>query len=451
VFGRGASNPLYPVTLGLLLLFAIAVALHAEMFRLRPATGHLTRFYLAMSIGGMLGGLFCAIVAPLVFDWAYEYPLLILGAAVLVPQIPLVPWLKSQETLLKIALPAMAVLLAIAVYMMRMYGFDSRMILVGSILISLVALACLGRPFAFAYCLLALMVSYDNRGVLSTSVEGGRTRSYFGIYEVYERPDDFGRPVRVLTHGTTLHGKQNLTPGLEQVPTTYYAARSGVGLAMTAADSMFGPRPRIGVVGLGSGTLSCFARPNQAWTFFEIDPAMVEVARNQFTFLRGCAPQARIVLGDARLSLAQQPANSIDILAVDAFSSDAVPMHLLTHEALQVYGGAVQQNGIVLFHISNRYLDLRPVIAALAQRNGWSAAILEYMPTPEEEEQNATISVWIAVSRNRDTLNRLAELSGRDSTAWRVLEPRPGFSAWTDDHASILPILNFDSFWPRGE
>ncbi len=446
VLHRGTSNPLYPVTLGLLLLFAIAVALHAEMFRLRPAAGHLTRFYLAMSVGGMLGGLFCAIVAPLLFDWAYEYPLLILGAALLVPQTPLVPWPKGQEWLMRLFLPTATILLAVAVYMMRLQGRSQQLILVGSVLISLAALASLGRRRAFAIGLLALMVSYDNHGVLSTTIEGGRTRSYFGIYEVYERPDG---SARVLTHGTTLHGIQNLDPALEREPTSYYARRSGVGIALSNADTLYGAHPRIGVVGLGSGTLSCYAFPNQSWTFFEIDPAMVEVARNRFTFLNRCAPQARIVLGDARLSLSRQPPNSIDVLAVDAFSSDAVPMHLLTREALQVYGRAVQPDGIVLFHISNRYLDLRPVIAQLAQDSGWHAAMLEYMPTDAEEAQNVTISVWVAMSRNRDMLDRLAQYSGADSAAWRTLPPRPGFTGWTDDYASILPILNFDSFLPR--
>ncbi len=458
VFGRGTENPLYPVTLGLLLLFAIAVALHGEMFRLRPAAGHLTRFYLAMSVGGMLGGLFCAIIAPLVFDWAYEYPLLVLGAALLVPQFPLVPWVKGLETLMRIALPLMAVLLATAVYMIRVGALEQgsvlaspQMVLTGSILISLVALACLGRRISFAICLLALMVSYDDRKILKTTfVDHGRTRSYFGIYEVYNRADG---SARVLTHGTTLHGIQNLDPATALEPTSYYARRSGVGLALTAADTMFGPRPRIGVVGLGSGTLSCYAQPNQSWTFFEIDPAMVEVARNRFTFLPRCAPRARIVLGDARLSLrdpGRVPDNSIDILAVDAFSSDAVPMHLLTHEALRDYGRAVQPNGIVLFHISNRYLDLQPVIAELAQSSHWEAAILVYQPTEDELAQNATISVWIALSRNRGTLEHLAQLSGPDAVAWHTLEPRPGFAGWTDDHASILPILNFDSLLPSG-
>jgi len=479
VFGSGAEKPLYPVTLGLLLLFAIAVALHGEMFGLRPAAGHLTRFYLAMSVGGALGGLFCAIVAPLVFDWSYEYPLLVLGAALLVPQIPLVPWVKGQEWLMRLALPAMAILLAVAVYMMRARGFSSQLILIGSILISLLALACLGRRVAFVVCLLALMVSYDDRGVLQTSVTGGRTRSYFGIYEVYNRVDG---SARVLTHGTTLHGIQNLMPGMETIPTTYYAPNSGVGLAFGAAELLYPQHPpRLGVVGLGSGTLACYAdgRPNRRWVFFEIDPDMERVARNQFSFLSRCRPtplfpNQLILFGDARLTIRNRmPANSLDMLAVDAFSSDAVPMHLLTREALRDYGRVLQPDGIILFHISNRFLDLRPVIADLATREGWAATMMQYQPTPAEERQNATVSVWIAMSRNplkiielidqsnavidrlqaqdqADVQRGLADADSLVRSRWTAVDLRPGFTGWTDDYASILPILNFGSFLPRG-
>jgi SAM-dependent methyltransferase len=443
-FSDGSRTPLFSVTLGLVLLLAIAVALHSEMFRLRPAVGHLTHFYLAMSFGGMLGGLFCAIVAPLLFDWAYEYPLLILAAALLVPQFSLVPSPKGLDRLLTFGLPVIAFLLSYAVEA-GMFGRTELSAMAGRILVSLVALARLGRPWSFAACLAALMLSYGGWATIALSTQDARTRSYFGIYEVSTRYDG---TARILTHGTTLHGIQNLEPGLETVPTSYYARRSGVGLALTSADAMFGAHPRIGVVGLGSGTLSCYARPNQSWTFFEIDPAMVEVARNRFTFLSQCAPQVRIVLGDARLSLQRQPANSLDILAVDAFSSDAVPMHLLTREALQVYGRAVQPGGIVLFHISNRYLDLKPVIADLAAREGWTAAMMGYVPDDEEEVLNATVSVWIALSRNPAMIERLQALSGADSIYWESVEPQPGFAGWSDDHASILPIINFGSMWP---
>jgi SAM-dependent methyltransferase len=444
-FSDGTRSPFFSVTLGLILLLVVAVALHSELFRRRPAVGHLTQFYLAMSVGGLVGGVFCAIIAPLLFDWAYEHPLLILAAAMLVPQSPLVPWPPALRKMLSFALPAIALLISFGTDAGR-FGHAPWIIMAGSIVVSLLALACLGRRWAFAAGLAALMLSYGGWTTLVRSTQGVRTRSYFGIYEVSERPD---HSARVLTHGTTLHGIQNLRPGLERVPTSYYARRSGVGLTLTNADAMYGAHPRIGVVGLGAGTLACYARPNQAWTFFEIDPAMVQVARTRFSFLSRCAPQVRIVLGDARLSLARQPRNSLDILAVDAFSSDAVPMHLLTREALNVYGQAVQPHGIVLFHISNRYLDLKPVIADIAARDGWTATMLQYVPEEEEEVLNATISVWIALSRDPATINRLVALSGDDSIYWEVVEPRPGFAGWSDDHASILPIINFRSMWPR--
>ena len=444
-FSSGSQNPFFSATLGLFLLFVIAVALHSELFSLRPSVGHLTRFYLAMSFGGMLGGLFCAIVAPLLFDWAYEHPLLVLAAAVLVPQYELVPWPRRLFWVLAIGLPILA--LAVSLLAERgIFGSNPATSMAGSIVVSLLALACLGRRWSFAVALAALMLSYGGWSTLQRSGTGDRTRSYFGIYEVSRRYDN---TAQVLTHGTTLHGIQNLEPGLETVPTTYYARRSGVGLTLTNANALFGAHPRIGVVGLGSGTLACYAQPNQSWTFFEIDPAMVRVARDRFSFLSRCAPQVRIVLGDARLSLRRQPSNSIDVLAVDAFSSDAVPMHLITREALGVYGQAVQHDGIVLFHISNRYLDLRPVVADIAQREGWTSAMLEYVPTEDEEVLNATLSVWIALSRNPATIDRLVQLSGADSMNWTVLETQPGFSGWSDDHASILPIINYRALMPR--
>lgn len=444
-FSDGSRSPFFSASLGLLLLFAVAVALHAEMFRLRPDVGHLTRFYLAMSFGGMLGGLFCAIVAPLVFDWAYEHPLLILAAALLVPQRPLLPWPAASARLFAIALPAMAIALSLTkeIYFAGSVGLPA---ILFSVTLSLVALTCLGRPVPFTVSLAALMLSYGGWGTLAESTGDTRTRSYFGIYQVSERRDG---SARVLTHGTTLHGIQNLR-GQETEPTSYYARRSGVGLAFANASALYGADARLGVIGLGSGTLSCYAEPGQRWTFYEIDPAMAEVARTRFTFLNQCKPDARIVLGDARLTLAQAPPNSLDLLAVDAFSSDAVPTHLLTREALAVYGRAVQPSGIILFHISNRYLDLRPVIADLAADGGWTTAMLQYVPTEEEEAQNATVSVWIAMSRDAEAIDRLVALSGEESMYWEVLEGQEGFPGWTDNFASILSIINRPSWWPLG-
>jgi hypothetical protein len=460
-FSTGTRDPFFSATLGLLLLFAAAVALHGEMFRLRPAVGHLTRFYLAMSFGGMLGGLFCAIFAPLVFDWAYEHPILIVMAALLVPQTALLPWPKRLLAVLTLALPLAAFILS---FITEAFLYDWTNAVApgsgrvattfGSIVISLLALACVGRPIPFALSLLALMLSYGGWSTLVQSTQDVRTRSYFGIYQVNTRRNlETGEPYALaLTHGTTLHGIQNLIAGTETVPTSYYARRSAVGHVLANAPQIYGPSARIGVVGLGTGTLSCYRQPGQTWRIFEIDPAMVNIARTRFSFLSRCAPDAQIIVGDARVRLAEQPANSLDVLAVDAFSSDAVPMHLLTHEALQVYGRAVQRDGIVLFHISNRYLNLRPVVADLAERGGWQAALLEYVPNEDEELMNATISVWIALSRNPAALDRVVRLSGDDSMEWRVLRRTPGFAGWSDDYASILPILQLPALpWQSGE
>ena len=424
----------------------MAVALHGEMFRLRPSVGHLTKFYLAMSFGGMLGGLFCAIVAPLIFDWAYEHPLLILLAALLVPQSPLLPWSKRLTPLLGALIPTLAIILSFATER-GWLGLGPGAAMLGSVFVSLLALACLGRRVPFMVALAALMLSYGGWSTLARSGGDSRTRSYFGIYEVYDRQAPLP-PARVLTHGTTLHGIQNLTPGLETVPTSYYARRSGIGLTLTNANTIFGRSARIGFVGLGTGTLSCYHQAGQNWTIYEIDPQMWRwraAASASSAAARRCADRARRRPDQParahRAQFARHPRGR-------CLHLDAVPMHLLTREALAEYGRAVQRDGIVLFHISNRYLDLKPVVADIAASGGWASAMMVYQPTPEEADLNATISVWIALSRNPEALRRLIEASGEDGPNWEALDPTPGFSGWTDDHASILPILNYPSWVP---
>ena len=442
----GSSHPLFSATLGLSLLFVVAVTLHGEMYRLRPGADRLTGFYLAMSIGGMLGGFFCAILAPLVFDWAYEHPLLILGAALLIPQRPLLPVLgrlwndPTSGPRLARLLPLAAIALSMLAGTPSTQQLSEHLPLALSILIALLALASIGRAWVFALCLAALMMSFGGWSIAKLSLGDARTRSYFGIYQVGDRPDG---SARTLTHGTTMHGIQNLGPGRETEPTSYYGRRSGVGLAMSVAEPLFGPGAAMGVVGLGTGTLACYAKPGQDWRFFEIDPAMVQLARNsgRFSFLRRCAPTAQMIVGDARLTLNEQPAGHFDMLAIDAFSSDSIPIHLLTKEAIAVYGRALKPDGILLIHISNRYLDLRPVLAEAARSGGWSAAVRDYHPTSEEQGRNVTVSVWVAMSRNEGMLNKMIVESGENLTGWEDLEPRPGFSGWTDDYATILPLL----------
>lgn len=445
-FSDGSNQPFFTATLGLVLLFAIAVALHAELYRTRPHAGRLTGFYLAMSIGGVLGGLFCAILAPTLFDWAYEHPLLILAAAVLIPASPFVPGVERLPAAIRAGLVLLALLLSYAAHRRLWPWLDDQWALALAVAISVIAVILIGRRVLFALALAALMLSYGGWRKLEESAEGLRTRSYFGVYSVGTRYDP---PARVLTHGTTMHGIQNLGAGHETQPTSYYARRSGVGQALAAADFLFGEEARIGVVGLGTGTLSCYKKPGQHWRFYEIDPAIVRIASDpsRFTFLSRCAPDARMVLGDARLSIAEEPANSLDLLAVDAFSSDAVPMHLLTREAIEVYGRALKPDGLLLVHISNRYLDLEPVLAEAAESLGWHGAVYEYVPDEEERGDNITISVWIALTRDPDQLLALHVASRDDAHLWMPLRRRPGFAGWSDDYASILPLLEDWRSW----
>ncbi|HEY0113068.1 MAG TPA: fused MFS/spermidine synthase [Allosphingosinicella sp.] len=445
-FSDGSNHPFFTATLGLVLLFFVAVALHGELYRLRPEAEHLTAFYLAMAFGGLLGGVFCAILAPTLFDWAYEHPILILAAACLLPQSSILPWTSRFSPAVRLALLVAALLASWAVDM-RKGPFDvNDTALIGSIIISFVALLFIGWRVAFTIGLAALMLSYGGWRKLDESRDGIRTRSYFGIYTVTtgDRP-----PVRNLTHGTTLHGVQSLVPGREAQPVSYYAPNSGIGYAFSALRLFHDPTASVGVVGLGTGTLSCYAMSEQKWRFFEIDPAMRRIATDpsRFSFLARCAPRAEIVIGDARLSLARQPAGSLDLLAVDAFSSDAIPIHLLTREALQLYRRVLKPEGLLLIHISNRYLDLEPVLAAAAQRDGWHAAVFDYTPTVEEQARNMTSSIWVAMTKDRDALLTLKIASAEDAHRWRTLVGRPGFAGWTDDYSSILAVLEDWRAW----
>jgi spermidine synthase len=203
------------------------------------------------------------------------------------------------------------------------------------------------------------------------------------------------------------------------------------------------PTSRVGVVGLGAGTLACYARPGQDWRFYEIDPAIATIAedRKRFTFLSRCLPHAPIIIGDARLSLTQAPVGGLDLLVIDAFSSDSVPMHLLTREAFAVYQRALAPGGLLMIHISNRYIRLEPVLAGAAEAGGWATSLRDYQATPDDVAHNRATSLWVAMSHDPVALARLTTSSAAEGNPWRPLRLRRGFNAWSDDHASILPLL----------
>jgi spermidine synthase len=298
----------------------------------------------------------------------------------------------------------------------------------------------IGRPLIFTWCLAMLMLALGGWQQIDIStIDKARQRSFFGVYTVQ---NSHSAQVRKLLHGTTLHGAQSLVAAKSHMPLTYYAPGSGVGLAMQAAPSLFGPKARVGVIGLGTGSLTCYATPTEDWTIFEIDPLMVELAtdRQVFSFVSQCKPDVRIVVGDARLKLAEEPADRFDVLVVDAFSSDAIPLHLLTREAFGNYRRALAPGGVLLVHISNRFLDLEPVVAALASDMGISARGYAYRPSPEEQGESYNASIWIALTDDDAAMTRFTESTGH-SEGWLPLRGREGFPAWTDGFASVLPVL----------
>ncbi|MBU6166934.1 MAG: fused MFS/spermidine synthase [Alphaproteobacteria bacterium] len=381
--GKGPGVSVALALAGLILLLVITLALHGTLALERPPAAGLTSFYLWLSVGGAVGGLFCALLAPMLFSWPWEHPLLLLLAAALLP-LPGPGWLRRWGVLLLLGL---------------------------------------------------LMAGLGGADRLRAVLAGQHTRSFFGVYSVRDTGG-----LRFLRHGTTLHGVQSLSPRLAREPMTYYVPGSGVGLAMKAAPRLFGPAARIGVVGLGAGTLACYAQGPQRWSLYEIDPAVVAIARRDFTYLKNCTPTARMVVGDARLTLQAEAPASLDLLAVDAFSSDSIPLHMMTREAMAVYGRVLAPDGLLLIHISNRFLDLEPVVAALAGAGGWQARMLHYesLEPPQAGVVRAR-SLWVALSRDPARLASLTAAGG----GWRPLRADPGLPVWSDDFASLLPVLRW--------
>jgi spermidine synthase len=440
VFQAG-NGPVVGVVLaiaGLLLLLVLTVALHGTLALERPPASGLTSFYVWMSVGGALGGLFCALVAPLLFSWPWEHPLLLLAAALLLKGEPRSA-LPERRVVAILMLGAMA-LLALAVGSRFFTAPLTPKLLPGpataGALAAMLLLAWLtiGRRWLFTAMLALGMFALGGGAQLAKVLAGLHQRSFFGVYTVEDRKAD---GMRWLMHGTTLHGAQSLDPARARRMMTYYVPESGIGRAMTAAPALFGRQARIGVVGLGAGTLACYARPGQHWTFFEIDPVVVEIARQDFTYLAACAPDAAMITGDARLTLQAEAAARFDLLAVDAFSSDSIPLHLMTLEALGIYGRALAPDGLLLIHISNRFLDLEPVLARMAQAGGWQSARLTYVPTGPVAGTLQARSIWIALSRRPERLAQLRAAGGD----WQNLRREPGTPLWRDDFASVLPAL----------
>jgi hypothetical protein len=437
-----SSGGMVAALASMILLLSVAISLHSRLYELRPAADQLTAFYLAMSLGGALGGAFAALLAPALFDWVWEHPLLVLAAAALMPLPSLLKWHRMDgldPQMAWIAATVFVLVAALLAWMLHTVVSDQqtgphRVFL--TIMLCGMGLLLTAWRALFIAVLAAIMLAQGGVSTIETSLEGARSRSYFGIYTVKDHPE---AKLRQLVHGTTLHGQQSTDPARAREPSTYYGANSGAGLVLAAAPEFFGPKARIGVVGLGAGTLACYRKERQRWTIFEIDPEVVTFSRDgTFTYLRDCAPDARIVLGDARITLGEQEPGSFDVLVIDAFSSDAIPLHLITREAVEVYLRALSRDGVVVLHISNRFVELEPVVAAIARDLGLAAGIRNDNP---ENRAELTASSWIVLAREPATIEALAQRS--HDAPWIELSTAAK-RAWTDESASVLPFIRWN-------
>jgi hypothetical protein len=430
---QGMTKPVWAVILlHLLTFFVAAMICHGELARDRPPAGHLTEFYLWLSFGGVLGGLFNVLLAPLLFPMVVEYPLET-GLACLLGPRPDPDGQKPGSGLLHLGLPIVLAVPATAFMLVVQISLDSGWL--KPVLMLGVPLACYlvvvwwsARPLLFGFGVVAIMLA----SVIGLEVKGKvlfRERSFFGIHRVILDPT--GKYIQ-LYHGSTIHGMQRRDQPHDPEPLTYYHRSGPIGQVFAALNGPDAKQP-IAVVGLGAGSLASYGRAGQEMSFYEIDPVVKRIAQDEryFTFLRDSRATVHIILGDARLSLRHAPDQHYGILVLDAFSSDAIPTHLLTREAIeQVYLPKLAPDGVLAFHISNRYLDLQPVVADLAA----AAKLVGRVQTDKEDDPiGKASSTWVVLARKEADLGRLA----RDPE-WQPLASRPGGTPWTDDFSNVL-------------
>ncbi len=358
-------------------LFVACMFCNGELVARKPDPAFLTSFYLMISTGGALGGVFVALIAPRLFAGYFELPLALVATA----------------------MSALAISTRVSIRTAGMWA---------------------------AICLIVLAVAFMS---ISTYAAGSRFagRNFYGAILVKDEPNAaIGGPVRVLMNGTIQHGSEVLSTRDHPKPTMYYGPESGAAVAIRTTRHS---AQRIGVIGLGAGTLAAYAQPGDDYRFYEVNPLVVSVARSQFDFLRACNGRADVVLGDARLSLERDAPQNFDALVVDAFSSDSIPVHLLTREAFALYFRQLAPNGILAVHITNRFLDLAPVVITGTAPFGATAARVETYADPQDAISR---SDWILAGREKGWIER-ANLTP-------IHAPR-GFRAWTDDYSNLLRVL----------
>jgi hypothetical protein len=420
--------------LHLLAFFLAVMVCHGELAKSRPHPQYLTQFYLLMSFAGMLGGLFNTFVAPFIFNSVYEYPLMIVAALLLRPGF------FKDKWFLQPIFPVLVLITGLTIYFSTEQLFDY-LDLIGGALILLAGVSYSLRHSPIGLGLLTGVILLFTLGLHSMASNTiYQERTFFGVMSVRETmiPDENQRPekVRELYHGTTKHGAQRLTAANVTTPLTYYSRPGPIGQVFAEFDSE-NQHWHVGAVGLGAGALACYTKEGQLWRFYEIDPLVVEVAQNPawFTYLSRCNKQAEMIVGDARQSLLKEADASFDLLIMDAFSSDAVPTHLLTREALQLYFSKLKDTGLLAFHITNRHLALKKVLADHVNELHLAALMQEFKP--ETDVPLVIATDWVVIAKQPERLQRLQQSR---LGHWQKLPLTFGLQPWTDDFTHIIGI-----------
>jgi hypothetical protein len=434
----------YWMPLHLLTFLAGAVACHGALARLRPPARYLSTFYVTLAFGGLLGGTFNALIAPVIFSRLIEYPMAVVLACLVAPGMGKLQvargWKEWRDDLLLSGI----VFLLTAVLTTNQAGLASSLTGVVCVMaasgLGLYSCVTAGRmPARFALVAGAVLAA----GGLSQGPSGRLLhveRNFFGMVRVTE---DREQKLHRLFHGNTLHGQQSLEPSLSREPSTYYTRSGPIGQLFDALlPRLDRPDTCVAVVGLGAGTLAVYALPVQRWSFYEIDPAMERIARDPryFTYLRDSEAQSLdIVLGDARLRLRDAPEHAYQLIILDAFSSDSLPVHLITREAIRLYRSKLAEGGVLVFNLSNRYMDLDPVMGRQAEDAGLVCRIgYDTSLSAEERQAGKQPSIWAVMGATDGDLGTLAT-----DSRWRLPTLRPNARAWTDDYSDLARYLHW--------
>jgi SAM-dependent methyltransferase len=416
----------------LAILFFGAYLCHAALAARRPDSRYVTEFYFWIALGGAIGGMFSAIIAPSIFSTVMEYPLLVAA-------LPFFRERGAKEDRWNWKDLLYAGILGAAFftiwYLLRLKHMDvtnTPTAIVPDVLFFVIVFLFRDRRVRFAAAFAILLFAYVF--TIPEIVEHGErlyvARDFFGVKKVLF---DRNRNVRRLLHGDTLHGEESMRPLEFGHPMTYYHPTGPAGNVMDLISGR--PDQKVAVVGLGSGTMAAYAGPARHMVFFDVDPQVEDIARGFFTFIRRCGRDCDIVIGDGRLSIAQSPDGEFDVIMLDAFSSDSIPVHLISREALQIYEKKLKPNGLILFHVSNRYLDVGKLVSAVVRDAGLLGL---YRSDRDEVMEGKSGSDYVLAARNPESFGDIVT-----KHRWVAADPATGVRPWTDDYSNMLPLLKW--------